>query len=96
MPSGKIMNVFAGHSAPVAAGRFTPDGKKIVTGAEDSTLIVWDPKSASALSRISGDDARFHSGGITSLAVNKESALVITGSTDGSARLVNLNNGAVS
>ncbi|RIB14231.1 hypothetical protein C2G38_2195698 [Gigaspora rosea] len=30
------------------------------------------------------ENARFHREGITSLAINKESALVLTGSTDGS------------
>ncbi|KAG9287642.1 hypothetical protein G9A89_023992 [Geosiphon pyriformis] len=95
IPKGNVMNVFAGHSASVTAGQFTPDGKKIVTGSNDSSLIVWDPKTAGALIRISGDDARFHSGGITSLAINQDSSLVITGSTDNSARLININNGTI-
>ncbi|CAG8668859.1 5597_t:CDS:10 [Ambispora leptoticha] len=95
IPKGNVMNVFAGHSSPVTAGQFTPDGKKIVSGSDDSTLIVWDPKSATATSRISGEDARFHNEGITSLAVNKDSSLVITGSTDKSAKLLNILNGNI-
>ena len=70
-------------------------GKKIVSVAEDSSMIVWDPKSAAALYRLSGDDARFHTEPVTSVATNKESTLAITGSMDGKARLVNITNGQV-
>jgi hypothetical protein len=27
VPSGKFMNIFNGHAAPVTAGQFTADGK---------------------------------------------------------------------
>jgi len=49
------MNVFAGHSATVTAGQFTPDGKKIVSASEDMSLIVWDPKVATQTLKISGN-----------------------------------------
>lgn len=90
------MNIFNGHAGPVTAGCFTPDGKKIVSTAEDSTFIIWDPKSAQAEFRLSGDDARFHADPITSVCVNKDSTLAITGDVSGKARLVNILNGNVS
>lgn len=42
-----MCQVFAGHSGPVSAGCFTPDGKSVVTvgGEGDSSLRVWSPKS---------------------------------------------------
>ncbi|CAJ0761903.1 6533_t:CDS:2 [Entrophospora sp. SA101] len=95
IPSGNFMNLFAGHSASVTAGQFTPDGKKIVTGSEDSSLIVWDPKNATSIFKLSNDDSRFHHEGITSLAINKENSLVLTGSMDHSAKLINLTNGHI-
>ncbi|KAI8075181.1 quinon protein alcohol dehydrogenase-like superfamily [Gongronella butleri] len=95
MPSGKFMNVFNGHAGPVTAGCFTPDGKKIVSVSEDTSMIIWDPKTAAALYRLSGDDARFHADGITSLAVNKDSSLVISGDMEGKARLINVVNGTI-
>ncbi|KAI8353221.1 quinon protein alcohol dehydrogenase-like superfamily [Blakeslea trispora] len=95
MPSGKFMNVFSGHAAPVTSGRFTPDGKKIVSTAEDASFIIWDPKSAMAEFRLSGDDARFHADPITSVSVNKESTLAITGDATGKARLINILNGHI-
>jgi WD40 repeat protein len=96
VPSGAFMNVFNGHSGPVTSGMFTPDGKKIVTVSEDASLIVWDPKTAVAVHRITSDDARFHSDVITSLAINKDSSLAMTGSADGTAKLVNIHSGSVS
>lgn len=90
------MNIFNGHAGPVTAGRFTPDGKKIVSTSEDTSFIVWDPKTASAEVRLSGEDARFHTEPITSVSVNKESTLAITGDVSGKARLVNISNGHVS
>jgi ribosome assembly protein SQT1 len=90
------MNIFNGHAGPVTSGQFTPDGKKIVSTSEDTTFIVWDPKSASAEIRLSGDDARFHTEPITSVAVNKDSTLAITGDVSGKARLVNILSGQVS
>jgi ribosome assembly protein SQT1 len=95
MPSGKFMNIFNGHAGPVTAGGFTRDGKKIVSVAEDSTFIIWDPKSAAAEFRLSGDDARFHADPITSVCTNKDSTLAITGDVSGKARLVNILNGNV-
>jgi WD40 repeat protein len=47
------MNLFSGHSSSVTAGQFTPDGKKIVSGSEDSSLIVWDPKNCATIFKLS-------------------------------------------
>ncbi|RUS23075.1 WD40-repeat-containing domain protein [Endogone sp. FLAS-F59071] len=95
MPSGKFMNVFSGHSGAVTQGLFTPDGKKVVSVSEDGNLIAWDPKTASSTIRLSGDDARFHQDSINTVAVHNDSVLALTGSADSSARLVNLNTGAI-
>ncbi|RHZ87046.1 hypothetical protein Glove_41g35 [Diversispora epigaea] len=96
IPSGNCMNVFSGHAGSVTVGQFTPDGKKIVSGSNDCSIILWDPKTASSILKISGgEDSRFHQSDITSLAVNKESNLVLTGSLDCSSKLVNLNSGGM-
>ncbi|RUS32323.1 WD40-repeat-containing domain protein [Jimgerdemannia flammicorona] len=95
MPSGKFMNVFSGHSASVTAGLFTPDGKKIVSVSGDGSLIVWDPKTASAMVKLTSDDQRFHQEPINVVSVHKDSVLALTGSADASARLVNLNTGTI-
>ncbi|RKP26065.1 WD40-repeat-containing domain protein [Syncephalis pseudoplumigaleata] len=96
LPSGRCMHVFAGHSGAVTCGQFTPDGKWVVSGAEDGTLILWDPKTAAAVTRISGsEDARFHSGMVTALAVNADSTVVATTSDDQTVKLVHLHTGQI-
>ncbi|RKO87112.1 WD40-repeat-containing domain protein [Blyttiomyces helicus] len=95
VPSGDCMQVFSGHIDSVTCGRFLPNGKGIVTGSADGTLILWDPRTAAATLRLSGEDGRFHATGITSLAVHSDSNLVISGGMDGSVRLVHIGNGKV-
>ncbi|KAI8929856.1 WD40-repeat-containing domain protein [Entophlyctis helioformis] len=95
VPSGKCMNVFTGHVESVTCGQFTPDGKAIVSGSADGSLIIWDPKNATAVHRITPDDGRFHQSGITSIAVNRDSSLVLTGAQDGTARIVHSGTGKI-
>ena len=49
--NGQVMQVFSGHTAPVTCGGFTPDAKSVITGSEDSTIIVWDPKTGAAVTK---------------------------------------------
>ncbi|KAI9104065.1 hypothetical protein DFS34DRAFT_606844 [Phlyctochytrium arcticum] len=95
IPSGQCMNVFTGHVESSTCGQFSPDGKTIVTGSTDGSLIHWDPSTATAKLKITGEDARFHSAAITSLAVHHDNQLVLTGAQDGTARLVHLGNGRI-
>jgi WD40 repeat protein len=58
------LQVFTGHSGPVRCGRFTPDGKSVVTGGGegDESLKVWDPRNGACT--LSVNDAHlFHSAG---------------------------------
>ncbi len=60
----QTLQVFTGHSGPVRCGRFTPDGKSIVTGGGegDDSLKVWDPRNGACT--LSVHDAHsFHSAG---------------------------------
>ncbi|KAJ3093068.1 hypothetical protein HK102_010973 [Quaeritorhiza haematococci] len=92
IPEGNCMNVFSNHTDTVTCGQFTPNGKGIVSGSEDGSFIIWDPKTAVATWRVDGSDGRFHNGPITTLAVNKDSSLALTGSQDGTAKLIHLGN----
>ncbi|KAJ1679841.1 60S ribosomal subunit assembly or modification protein, partial [Spiromyces aspiralis] len=88
---GEFMNVFNGHSGPVTCGRFTHDGRHIVSGSEDGSLIIWDPKSATIVHQFSPKDERFHKGGITCLAISKDDNVIVTGSIDTTAKLFRTN-----
>lgn len=95
LPSGNTMQVFAGHTGPVQSGSFTPDGKRIITGDGDGTLIFWDPRSPSPIFKLSSSDARFDVESVISLAVNPASTLAVVGGANGSVRVVSLSKGEV-
>ena len=93
LPSGNVMNVFSGHTGSVTCGRFTPDGRKLVSGSDDGTLIVWDPRSAAVLSKFGEEDQRFYLlGGITSLTVSPDSRIIVVGGAAGGVRVVSIAN----
>ena len=87
------MNLFSGHGASVTCGQFTPDGKTVVTGAEDGIVIVWDPKTAQPIRKHTPEDGRWHQDAVTCMTINKDSNLLLTGSADSRAVLTNLTNG---
>ena len=90
------MQVFSGHTGPVQAGTFTPDGKRLLTASEDGSLILWDPRSASPIWKLSAEDARFGMAtGITSLAVNAAGTVAVVGGANGEVRVINMNKGEV-
>ncbi|KAI9205088.1 WD40-repeat-containing domain protein [Polychytrium aggregatum] len=95
IPSGTCMNVFSGHVDMVSCGQFTPDGKAIVSGSDDGSVIIWDPKTAAAQLKLTSEDARFHSDAITTLAINKDNNLALTGSADSTAKLIHIGNGKI-
>ncbi|BAY82388.1 WD-40 repeat protein [Calothrix parasitica NIES-267] len=40
--NGKLITTLEGHKGAVWDVEFTPDGKKLVSGSEDNTLMVWN------------------------------------------------------
>lgn len=41
-PRGKLLHTFTGHRGPVSTMRFTPDSKFLATGAQDTSVLLWD------------------------------------------------------
>ncbi|EKM78755.1 hypothetical protein AGABI1DRAFT_114353 [Agaricus bisporus var. burnettii JB137-S8] len=95
LPSGKTMQVFAGHVGPINCGEFTPDGKHIISADAENTLIFWDPRSDTPIFKLTSSDARFNLDGITSLGVNPSSTLAIVGGAAGGIRVISLSKGEV-
>ena len=88
------MAVFSGHTLGVTCGRFLPDGKHLITGSEDGSFIIWDPKTAQPVHKLTANDARFRlEDGVTCLAPNANGSAAIVGGADGGLRIVNLTNG---
>jgi len=90
-----LVQVFSGHSGPVTAGSFTPDGKAVVSvgGENDCSLRVWNPKTGECSLTLQGHP--FHQEGLTCVGVHQEGAVVITGAQDGSVCVSNIHNSRV-
>ena len=72
------------HSSDIMSVAFSPDGKSILTGSQDSTARLWDLKG-NELTVFIG-----HKDGISSVAFSPDGQTVLTGSIDKTARLWDL------
>ena len=55
-PPGKgPTHTFMGHLGPVAGLRFTPDGKAVASGAQDTSVLLWDLSKAGTRARQGGE-----------------------------------------
>jgi WD40 repeat protein/serine/threonine protein kinase len=73
---------FSPHSS-VAAAKFSPDGRRIVTGSWDNTARVWDVETGLAQLRLEGA----HTQAINDAAFSPDGAQIVTASDDKTACL---------
>jgi len=92
IPGGDC-KTFQSHGASCNVGKFMPDGKRACAGYADGSVKVWDLKSAAHLHNISGHLA--HKDCITSMDVHPDNTLLLTGSTDNTAKITNTQTGKV-
>eukprot|EP01104_Vermistella_antarctica_P004159 TRINITY_DN14666_c0_g1_i1.p1 TRINITY_DN14666_c0_g1~~TRINITY_DN14666_c0_g1_i1.p1 ORF type:complete len:421 (+),score=71.71 TRINITY_DN14666_c0_g1_i1:28-1290(+) len=88
---GTCMHVFAGHGDAVRCGQFTPDGRKVVSGSDDETVKIWNPKSGLCTTTL--DAHNFHKAGVTTVACSSDNQTLLSGAQDGTVCLSNVTNG---
>ncbi len=71
------------HNGGVTAVGFGPDDRTVLTCSEDSRLLRWDAYNGLLL----GGGPQAHDGSVTALALSADRALIVTGGSDGKARL---------
>jgi WD40 repeat protein len=77
--------IVATHGSDIMSVAFSPDGKNILTGSQDSTARLWD-LHGNLLQSFKG-----HQGMIYSVAFSPDGQFILTGSMDKTARLWDLN-----
>ena len=50
----KPVKIFKGHTRPVRAAVFSPDGKQVLSGANDDTARLWDIASGKTIAIFRG------------------------------------------
>jgi ribosome assembly protein SQT1 len=90
-PTGKLMQIFAGHAQSVTCGAWGLGGKVIVTGSEDKSVIVWNPKQGTPQQTI----RNVHDSTVVTMCSHPDAPLVVTGSEDAVARVVQIETGKV-
>src|SRR5436309_407620 len=70
--------VLKGHTEPVYAISFTPDGKYVITGSFDRTLKMWEAATGTDVKTFGGQAG--HQNLVLSLALTADGQLLASGS----------------
>merc|ERR1740138_1692491 len=90
-PTGKLMQIFAGHAQGVSSGCWALGGKAICTGSEDRSVIVWNPRAGTPQQHIKG----IHDSNVITMCSHPVSPILVTGSEDAQVKVVHIEQGKV-
>ena len=79
----RIEHYLPGHSAGVRSLAISPDGRRLVSGSADNTLIIWDTTTDQPI----GAPLTGHAGWINSVAFSPDGKQIASASTDQTIRL---------
>ncbi len=83
-----VTHILNGHEGIVREVEFTSDGKMLVSGAEDNTVIVWDIATSASVRTLTG-----HTDEVTSIALSPDNTIIASGSRDSTIILWDLASG---
>ena len=71
-----------GHTGPVTSVAFSPDGKRIVSGSQDTTMKVWDADTGTEIAHPQGAHRL-----VTSVAFSPDGKRIVSGSQDNTVKV---------
>lgn len=77
LSTNSVVSELVGHTAPVNALAFSPDGTRLLSGSDDNTLILWDVTNGTNLHTFRG-----HLGSVLSVAISSDGLFALSGSED--------------
>lgn len=86
--SGKILRRLEGHTAPVTAVAFSPNGKTAISGSSDMSLIFWGLAGGAEIRRFEG-----HTSGVNAVALSADGKTTLSASADTSLILWEISTG---
>lgn len=82
--------IIAGHTDPVNALAYSPNGELLASGSDDATIQLWNPNTSGLLRSLIGHQAK-----VTSLSFSPDGAVLASGSEDATVRLWNPTDGTI-
>ncbi|KAJ6528815.1 WD40-repeat-containing domain protein, partial [Mycena capillaripes] len=83
--------VLEGHTSSVNSVAISRNGKRIVSGSNDSTVCIWDAETGAALS----EPLKGHTSSVHSVAFSPDGKRIVSGSNDRTVRIWDAKTGAI-
>jgi WD40 repeat protein len=84
--AGAELLTLRGHTGEVYSAAYSADGRSIVSGSVDQTLIVWDATTGEIVRRF-GETGERHTDFVTAVAFSPDGSEIVSGSVDRTVRL---------